>query len=76
MNMSSLCNGENVSTLTHCESFPQMQKEQYEEEKTRLARESDQIKEENKDLKSKLQQQMEETDRLKVCCQPEYENWR
>lgn len=49
--------------------FPQERNEQKETEKSELVKEMDQIKEQNENLKSNLQQLQKETEHLKVCFQ-------
>lgn len=48
--------------------FLQGQIEDSEKEKSELGKELDHIKGENQDLRGNLQQQLKETDQLKVCC--------
>lgn len=47
----------------------QEQNAQREEEKAKLVKDMDQVKEQNEKLKQTLQMQMKENDRLKVCHQ-------
>lgn len=49
--------------------FLQEQNEQKDKEKSQLVEELDQMKEQSESLKSTLQQQLKETERLQVCCQ-------
>lgn len=49
--------------------FPQVQNEQKDKEKSQLVEELDQMKGQSENLRSALQQQLKETERLQVCCQ-------
>lgn len=53
--------------MTQCDYFLQGQNEQKDKEMSQLVKEMDQMKEQHENLKSLLQQQMKETDNLKVC---------